>query len=446
MSKNIDFTKGKIVGPLVKFAIPIFGALILQAMYGAVDLLVVGKYGVSADVSAVSTGAQFIMSTTHVITGLAMGTTVLIGNNLGAGNKKKAGDIIAASIVLFIIVGIIFSILYPVASSSFANLLNAPTEALDKTISYIRICGFGLILITAYNLLGSIFRGIGDSKTPLISVLIAAILNVFGDILLVKGFNLGASGAAIATISSQGISVIICFFIIKKRGLPFTFNKDSFKDDLKNNIFSIIKMGIPIALQSLMVNLSFLVITSIVNSLGLISSAGIGTSEKVTSFIMLVPSAFSQALAAFVSQNIGANDEKRASTALKYAMIVSFSIDVFIFYITLKHGDLLCGIFVDDPLIINAGKEYLKAFSIDVLLTSWMFCLVGYFNGCGETKFTMIQGIVSAFLIRIPVSIIMNKIMNGSLFYIGLATPISTLFQIIVCVIFYFIRRKKTPL
>ncbi len=445
MSKN-DFTKGRILGPLVRFVIPIFGAMLLQAMYGAVDLIVVGKFGVSADISAVATGAQIMNSLTHIIVGLAMGTTVLIGQYIGANKKDKAGDIIASSIVLFAVVAVVLSVLVPVSAGLLADILNAPKEAYDKTVSYISICGSGLLFIVSYNLLGSIFRGIGDSKTPLISVCIAAVLNVFGDVFLVKNLGMGAGGAAIATIASQGISVIICFFIIRKRGLPFHFGKDSFKNGIKEIIKEIVKLGIPIAFQSFMVNISFLVIVSIVNSLGLTASAGIGTSEKVTSFIMLVPSAFSQGLSAFVAQNIGAENESRAAKALLYGMLVSFAVDVLIFFFTFFKGVDLCMIFTNDIEIAKAGSQYLKAYSIDVLLTTWMFCMVGYFNGCGETKFTMFQGILAAFLIRIPVSIVMNRITDGNLFCIGLATPSATFVQIIMCVVFYFRRRKQFPI
>lgn len=439
---NNDFTNGPILMPLIKFVMPILGALILQSLYGAVDLLVVGKFGEAIDISAVSTGAQILSSFTHIITSLAMGTTILIGKFIGAKKDKDAADTITSSIVLFVIIGVISTMFLPLSSNFFADILNAPSEAYAKTISYIRICGYGSIFIVAYNLLGSIFRGMGDSKTPLLAVMIAAIFNIFGDLYFVRNLKMGAAGAALATVISQGLSVIICLLIIFKRKLNLNASID-FKNTSKNIILKIIKLGIPIAIQSFMVNISFMVILAIINNIGLTASAGVGTAEKVTSFIMLVPSSFSQALAAFVAQNIGANKKERADKALKYAMFVSFSIDVFIFYFTFFHGDLLCSIFTNDKQIYLAGHQYLKSYAIDVLLTSWMFCFIGYFNGCGETKFTMLQGMLCAFFIRIPVSIIMNHLYNGSLFHIGLATPCTTIVQIILCVSFFFYRKKN---
>ncbi|MDO5331532.1 MAG: MATE family efflux transporter, partial [Bacillota bacterium] len=264
-----------------------------------------------------------------------------------------------------------------------------------------------------------------------------------GDIYFVSKLNMGAKGAALATVLSQSISVIICFFIIRKRGLSFDFGKASFKR-VKGYIVDTLKLGAPIALQSIMVSLSFSVIVSIVNNLGVETSAGMGVAEKVCVIIMLVPSSFSQALSAFVAQNVGAGKPKRADQGLWYAIATSFVIAIFIAYFSFFHGNILTGIFSKDEAVILAGWEYLKAYAIDVLLTSWMFCFVGYFNGLGCTAFVMIQGIVSAFGVRVPVSYLMSKQVPVSLFKIGLATPASTLLQVILCVIYYVHLHKKS--
>lgn len=441
MENNNSLTEGKILKKLVMFALPVLGSLVLQAAYGAVDLLVVGKYGLTADVSGVTTGANIMQLITHVFTGLAMGTTILVGRNIGAGRKDEAGKTIGGAIVLFASIGILCSIIVPLLASPIAKLMKAPAEAFSNTLDYLRVCGVGLFFVVAYNLLGSIFRGLGDSKTPLISVCIACVLNIAGDIFFVKTLGLAAKGAALATVISQAVSVIICFFIIKKKGLPFEFGRKSLKNPLPV-IKATVKLGIPIAFQSLMVSLSFSVIIATVNNIGVVESAGVGVAEKVCAFVMLIPSSFSQAMAAFVAQNMGAGKPDRASKGLKYSILVSLGLAVIIFYIAFFHGYLLTGLFSTDPAVIAAGWDYLKAYAIDLFLTSFMFCFVGYFNGLGKTRFVMLQGILSAFCIRVPVSILMSKILPVSLFRIGLATPSATFCQVIACLVYFYVCKK----
>ena len=439
LQKN-NFTEGKILGPLLRFAAPVLGARVLQSMYGAVDMFVVGKYAETADVSAVATGTQIMNTITGIIMGLAMGITVLMGQSIGAGKSNESGRIIAAGIKIFAVLGAAFAAGIIFLRYQICSLMRCPEAAFEKAASYIAICGAGIIFIIFYNVLGSIFRGMGDSKTPLLSVAIACVLNIAGDIAFVKGLGLGASGAALATVISQAVSVIVCTLIIGRRGLPFEFGKRSFSDTrvISGNVINI---GLPVALQDFIVGLSFLILTAITNNIGLIESAGVGVAEKVCSFVMLVPSAFSQAVTAFVAQNVGAGKHDRASLALRYSIMASLSVGVVIAAIGFFRGDLLTGIFSKDVAVVMAGWDYLKAYSIDVLLTSFLFCFLGYFNGCGYTRMTMLQGIGSAFLIRVPVSYIMSRQVPVSLFKIGLATPCASFAQILLC--FWYYSKKK---
>ena len=445
MQATGNFTEGRILPKLLRFAVPILGALILQAMYGAVDLMVVGQFGTAADVSAVSTGTQIMHTITCVITGLAMGTTILIGLSIGAGKKEQAGDVIGSSILFFGALALLISIAVPMVATPLCRLMHAPAEAFDQTKAYLIICALGTVFIVAYNLLGSLFRGMGDSKTPLITVAIACAANILGDLLFVAVFHMGAAGAALATALAQGISVVLCLTMIRRRGFPVSFGKRNLRIH-KQLTLRMIRLGAPIALQDLLVSISFLVILSIVNSLGLIVSAGVGVAEKLCAFIMLVPSAFSQSLSSFVAQNIGAGKEKRARTALFCGMFTSFAFGCVIAYAAFFHGDLLASLFTHDAAIIAAGWDYLKAYAIDTLLVSFLFCFIGYFSGCGSTTFVMIQGIVGAFLVRIPVSFLMSRITPVSVFYIGLATPSSTVVQILLCVLWMIHRNRKIAL
>lgn len=433
-AKSSDFTQGKIAGPLLLFALPVLFALFLQAMYGAVDLLVVGKFGTAADISGVSTGSQIMQTLTNVLASFAMGTTILLGQRIGQGRRDEAGKVVGSSIMLFGVIALILTVVLVIFAPQAAKIMQAPEEAFDKTVVYVRICGGGTLVLTAYNLISCIFRGLGDSNTPLITVAIACVFNIFGDLLLVGGFGLGCAGAAIATVAAQLISVIASFFIIRKKDLPFTMSRKDLRWD-SEIIRKVISLGFPIALQDLLVGISFLIILSIVNSLGLMVSAGVGVAEKVCAFIMLVSSAFMQSMAAFVSQNYGAGKFKRALRSLRIGMAISFVFGVAMFAITFFHGDVLAGIFSNDETVIANAWEYLKSYAFDCILTSIFFCCVGFFNGIGLTKFVMAQGIIGAFCVRVPVSWYMAQQRPVSLFHIGLATPASSLVQTILCFI-----------
>lgn len=442
MSKISNFTEGKIFSPLLKFIVPILAALFLQTMYGAVDLLIVGRFGNAADVSAVSTGSQIMTAITSMITGLTMGITILIGQKLGEGKKEEAGNVVGSGISIFAVLAIVVTILFVTFASTIASFMNAPAEAFNSTVSYIKICCLGSVFIIAYNVIGGVFRGLGDSKTPLITVGIACITNIIGDLIFVGLFNMAATGAACATVLAQAVSVVLSLVIITKRGLPFEFSRKSIKFH-KNLTSHIIKYGAPIALQDVLVNMSFLVIMMIGNSMGVVASAGMGVAQKLVGFIMLIPISFSQAVSTFVAQNYGAKKYDRAKKALIYAISSSLVCGIMMFYFSFFHGNLLSGIFSQDEAVILAAWDYMKAYGVDCLFTAIMFSMVGYFNGCGKTTFVMAQGIIGAFLVRIPVSYIMSKSEPVSLFKIGLATPLSTLVQIILCVIYFIILSKK---
>ena len=441
MSLESNFTEGKILSPLIRFMVPVFLAMFLQSMYGAVDLLIVGKFAHSVDVSAVSTGSQIMMTITNLVTSFAMGTTILLGQRIGEGRGREGGQVIGSSICLFGVIAGVFTILIPLLCRQLSSIMNAPAEAFDETSSYIRICGLGSVFIISYNLLGSIFRGIGDSKTPLMTVLIACICNIAGDLLLVAVFSMGTAGAAIATVAAQMISVAISLMILRRKGLPFQLERADLRFN-RNIVRKVTALGVPIALQDFLVGVSFLVLLAIVNGLGLVASAGIGVAEKVCGFIMLIPAAFMQAMAAFVAQNIGAGKYLRARKALVYAITVSTALAVAMFAVTFWRGDLLSGIFANDPDVINAAADYLKAYAIDCLLTCFLFCFIGFFNGLGMTRFVMIQGIIGAFLVRIPVAFFMSRQIPVSMFHVGLATPCSTIIQVILCLIWF--RRSNT--
>jgi len=443
MTKGSSFTEGKILAPLVRFTFPILFALILQALYGAVDVAVVSWYADAAEIAAVSVGTQLMRTITSIIVGLSMGTTVLIGQRLGAGNGEGAGRALGAAICLFGVMGAALSVILPFLSEPLAHLMNTAEEALDATVDYLRICSIGTVFIVAYNVLGGMFRGMGDSKTPLITVLVAAVVNMGLDVLLVAEFHMAAKGAALATVISQALSVLFCLVIAKKRGFPFPFAKRMIRFD-GGIVGQTLKIGTPVALQDFLVSISFLVITACVNRLGAVAAAGMGVAEKLCAFIMMIPSAFSQALTAFVAQNIGAGKKDRARNSLMYGIVVSLACGALMSYVSFFHGDLLARIFADGKTeVIQAAWDYLKAYAVDTMLVAFLFCFIGYFNGCGQTRFVMMQGLIGALGIRAPLSWLISRNAEATLFHIGLATPASTMVQILLCGGYMWWMQKK---
>ncbi len=442
MKQTNNFTEGPILKPLLSFTLPVLLALFLQSMYGAADLMVVGYFGQPADVSAVSTGSQILHTLTSIITGLSMGATILLGQKLGQKRLEDAGQVLGSSIALFSVFTVFVTVIMLAIADPFAVVMQAPAEAFDQTVTYVRICSAGSVFIVAYNVLGALFRGIGDSKTPLLTVFIACVINILADIILVGPFQMGVAGAAVATVSAQAVSVLLSLLITGRKGLPFPFRR-SYIRLAGGNIRRILTLGAPIALQDALVSVSFLAIIAITNSLGVIPSAGVGVAEKLVGFIMLVPSAYMQSLSAFVAQNIGAGKKDRAKKAMFYGMATSLCFGIVLFYLSFFHGDLLSGLFAQDNAVISASADYLKAYAIDTLFTSIMFCFCGYFNGCGNTTFVMFQGVAAAFAVRIPIAFFMSRIEPVRLFYVGLATPISTLFQILLFVGFYVYLERK---
>ena len=438
-----DFLNGSILPSLLRFAGPVLLALFLQAMYGAVDLIVVGKFAGTADISAVSTGSQAMQLVTSLLVGLTTGVTVLLGQKIGEGKPDEAGSVIGSAICLFVCVALGLTAGLVTLAAPFCRLLQTPEEAFDPTTQYVRICSAGTLFIVAFNVIGSVFRGLGDSKMPLITVAIACVVNIFGDLLLVAVFHLGAAGAALATVFAQAISVVLSLLVIARRKLPFTFRKEQLRFD-RPLTAGILRLGVPIALQDVLVGVSFLVILAIVNSLGLLQSAGMGIAEKVCAFVMLLPSAFSQSVSAFVAQNIGAGKVQRARRAMLCAMGISLVFGVAMFVFSFFRGDILAAVFSNDGEVVAACAEYMKSYAIDCLLVCILFCFMGYFNGCGKTLFVMIQGIAAAFLVRIPFSYFMSRRTGVTMLQIGFASPLATLLSIILCIIYYFVTERRS--
>ena len=443
-SEKNDFTQGSILKKLALFMLPILGALVLQAAYGAVDLLVVGRFGSTSGLSAVSTGSQVLNLVTFVVTQFAMGVTVLIARYLGEKKAGQIGSVIGGAVVVFAVISAALFVLMVAFARPISILMQAPTEALDLTTSYVRICGSGIFFIVAYNLLAAIFRGLGDSKTPLLFVLVACIVNIFGDLFLVAGLHLDAAGAALATVFAQAVSVVCAIIFLIKKELPFSIRKSDFRFNSQCKKF--LAIGLPLALQEFLTQVSFLALCAFVNRLGLEASSGYGVACKIVNFAMLVPSALMQSMASFVSQNVGAGKTKRAKQSMFTGIGVGLVFGCLVFTLVMLKGDVLAGLFSTDAAVIQKGFDYLKGFAPETIVTAIIFSMVGYFNGNNKTLWVMFQGLFQTLLVRLPMSYYMSIQPNASLTKIGLAAPTSTLVGIVLNTLFFIYLNKKEKL
>lgn len=440
MQEN-TFLKGRILPPLIKFALPLMLSQLLQALYGAVDLIVVGHYGTTADFSAVATASQLMQGITGIIIGLTTGVTVLIGQAIGSGNGKRAGEISAGMTKLLLVISLVFFAVLTLFAPQALDLLKIPLSAKAAGTVYIRICAAGVVFISAYNAISGLFRGVGNSKMPLIFILIACVVNIIGDIILVGVFKMGAAGAALATVLAQTVSVIFSVIYILRGGLPFKITKESFK--ARGAVGRILKTGVPIALQDFLTRVSFLILTAILNSLGLVASASIGISEKLFLFLSIIPISFMSALSAFVAQNVGAGNRERAYKSLKISIGISFIFGILTFVATFFFPEILAAAFEKNPEVIAAAARYQRGCAAEHLFISVFFCMLGYFNGLGKTDFVMFQGIFTAFAVRIPLSYLLSRGASPDLFKIGLAVPASALVSFLLCLIYLIYLNKK---
>ena len=378
---------------------------------------------------------------TFIITGLTMGITVLISRYLGEKRTARIGKVIGGAIAFFILLTAFLMIVLLLFAPVFASWLKAPQEAYGLTVTYVRICGVGLMFVVAYNVISGIFRGLGNSRLPLIFVAIACVVNIIGDLLFVAVLHMNVAGAALATILAQFVSVIVSLVIIRKQSLPFSFSIHDigFHPEIKK----FLTLGFPIALQDMLVNISFLILCAIVNGISLEASSGYGIAQKVTSFIMLIPSALMQSMSAFVAQNVGAGKEERARKAMFTGMAAGACIGIFIFALSFFRGDVPSALFTPNAEYIAKSAEYLKGFSPEAILTCIVFSFIGYFNGYGKTIPVMLQGITSSFLVRVPLSYLFSIQPGANLVTIGFAVPITSIYGILFFTVCYILFQKK---
>ncbi|MGF6906761.1 MATE family efflux transporter [Fusobacterium sp. PH5-44] len=442
MKQTNLLTDGNPIKTLLKFSFPFLISSFLQALYGAVDLLVVGQYSTSANVAGVAIGSQIMQTITSVILGLTTGATILIGQYFGGKKERNAAKTVGTFSLFFGILGIIITIVFLFTINFIIKLVNTPVDAKTSTYNYLFICTLGFPFIIGYNCLSGILRGSGDSKRPLYFIIAACIINIVFDFLLVKYFHMGANGAAFATVSSQGVSFILALLYLKNNRLPFKFNK-KYIQIFPAKLKMIFQLGFPIALQDGLISISFLIITGIINNMGVIASASVGVVEKIIIFAMLAPSSIAASIAIITAQNIGAKKIQRAKHFLLLGIVFSLAMTASFFLCAQFIPEKLTSIFSTDSKVIHTAAKYLRSYSLDCLLVCFVFSMNSFLSGSGSSLFPMIHSLIATFTIRIPFSYFLSKVENITLLEIGFAAPLSTLFSFIMLLLYFRYWNRK---
>lgn len=432
MKMGNDLTRGPVARTLLRFTAPYLIGNLLNTLYGIVDMFIVGRFASSMALSSVSIGALVMMMINFLLMGLGTGGTVLVGNFVGAKKDKDMKEAVATVFCLLPLAAIIIMAIIMCLRVPLLNLINTPEESFRGAKAYITICLVGMVFTGFYNAISGVFRGMGESKTPMIFVGISCVLNVFGDIICVAGLGMGAAGAALATTVSQAFSVIIAFIYIKRKGsFPFDFRPSSFRI-YKDKAKRILSLGLPAAGQEVMVNISFVVLESIVNTLGYVSTAAAGVADRIFGIAVIPAGAFFGAVSAMVAQNEGAGQPRRSHQCLKVGVLVSGALGMLLCAIVWLFPAAVLSIFSPDKEVIAAGVEYMTFFKFDFLFFAFAFPICGYINGMGHTRYTLLVNVVSAIAVRLPLVYYISTIPGATLWHIGISLPAASLVQLLL--------------
>ena len=439
MTKNL--TQGSILKNILLFSLPYLLSYFLQTLYGMADLFLAGQFNGAAVISAVSIGSQVMHMLTVIIVGLAMGSTVLIGQAVGAKDSKRASKITGNTVSFFLIFSITITVVLLFCCRGIVSFIQTPPESVEQTILYLKICFIGIPFIVAYNVIASIFRGMGDSKSPMIFVIVASVLNIILDYLFMGIFGMKAEGAALATVIAQTVSVIISLIaIVRSKALQLA--KDDFKLK-RESLLPILKIGVPVACQDGFIQVSFMVITVIANRRGVDVAAAVGIVEKIICLLFLIPSSMLSSISAIAAQNIGAGYHDRARKTLYAGTAIAVGIGA-VFAIAFQFiSALVLGLFTRDQVVVTLGTQYLKSYVTDCVLAAIHFCFSGYFTAMGKSIISFIHNSLSIILIRIPGAWLASKLWPETLYPMGLAAPMGSLLSAIICVFVFIYLRKK---
>ena len=441
LEKNL--TNGSVLKNIAYFSLPYLLSYFLQTLYGLADLFIIGQFEGVASTTAVSIGSQVMHMLTVMIVGLAMGSTVCIGQAVGAGDKKRASAAIGNTVTLFMLLSVVITALLLALVRPIVSVMSTPAEAADGTRAYLTICFIGILFITAYNIISSIFRGLGDSKSPMIFIAVACAANIALDYIFIGAMGLGPAGAALGTTLSQAISVVFSLVVILRRKSGISLERRDLHPQ-RDTMGQLLRIGIPVAAQDGLIQIAFIVITVIANRRGLDAAAAVGIVEKIISFVFLVPSSMLSTVSALCAQNIGAGKQARAEQTLRYAVIIAVSFGIIIALLTQFISEQAVGLFTPDTVVIMLGGQYLRGYIWDALFAGIHFCFSGYFCACGRSEISFIHNISAIALVRIPGVYLTSKLFPDTLFPMGLATAAGSLLSVIICIIAFALLKKHS--
>lgn len=438
-----DLTSGSVWKNIVYFSLPYLLSYFLQTLYGLADLFIVGQFDGVASTTAVSIGSQVMHMLTVMIVGLAMGTTVNIGRAVGAQDTKKASKVVGNTMVLFIGVSVVLAVVLLLLVRPIVNVMSTPEEAVEGTVRYLTICFIGIPFITAYNVIASIFRGLGNSKSPMYFIVIACVANIALDYICIGAFHMGPEGAALGTTLSQTISVVVSLWVILKKQTGISVKREDFRPD-RVTMGQVLKIGIPIAAQDGFIQVAFIIITIIANRRGLSAAAAVGIVEKIISFLFLVPSSMLSTVSALGAQNMGAGKYERADQILRYAMGIAVGFGLFVSLLIQVTAETAVGLFTTDAVVILLGAQYIRGYIWDCIFAGVHFSFSGYFCAYGRSEISFIHNLIAILCVRIPGVYLTSKIFPDTLFPMGLATATGSLLSVIICMIaFDWLKKQK---
>ena len=441
LEKNL--TNGSVLKNIAYFSLPYLLSYFLQTLYGLADLFIIGQFEGVASTTAVSIGSQVMHMLTVMIVGLAMGSTVCIGQAVGAGDKERASAAIGNTVTLFILLSVVITALLLALVRPIVSVMSTPAEAAEGTRAYLTICFIGIPFITAYNIISSIFRGLGDSKSPMIFIAVACAANIALDYIFIGVMGLGPAGASLGTTLSQAISVVFSLTVILRKKSGISLERRDVHPQ-RDTMGQLLRIGIPVAAQDGLIQIAFIVITVIANRRGLDAAAAVGIVEKIISFVFLVPSSMLSTVSALCAQNIGAGKQARAEQTLRYAIIIAVSFGVIIALLTQFISEQAVSLFTPDAVVITLGGQYLRGYIWDALFAGIHFCFSGYFCACGRSEISFIHNISAIALVRIPGVYLTSKLFPDTLFPMGLATAAGSLLSVIICIIAFALLKKHS--
>ena len=438
-----DLTSGSVWKNIVYFSLPYLVSYFLQTLYGLADLFIVGQFDGVASTTAVSIGSQVMHMLTVMIVGLAMGTTVNIGRAVGARDSQKASKVVGNTTVLFVGVSVVLAVVLLVLVQPIVRVMSTPAEAVEGTVRYLTICFIGIPFITAYNVIASIFRGLGDSKSPMYFIAVACVANIALDYLFIGALHMGPAGAALGTTLSQTISVAVSLLVILKKKTGISVKRADFRLE-RVTMGQVLKIGVPIAAQDGFIQVAFIIITIIANRRGLSVAAAVGIVEKIISFLFLVPSSMLSTVSALGAQNMGAGKYERADQILRYAMGIAVGFGLIVSLLIQIIAGPVVGLFTTDATVILLGAQYIRGYIWDCIFAGVHFSFSGYFCAYGKSEISFVHNLIAILCVRIPGVYLTSKIFPDTLFPMGLATATGSLLSVIICMIaFGWLKKQK---